>query len=208
MATVRTGRARAIGALLAVLLVSPLTVPFASAQTSAAAPAIPGALPESYPWMRLAETLTPAVVNVRTTGEAARRPGLMLPEPFRRPRAARGPGGADPRAAAADARARVRVRHRPVGRAQLVLGRAVDDSREILRQRVRLQLVELAGHADQRIAQRRRLQHPDEQMTRADARLPEHQRRVDPATLDSSSRRATRGPISTSRRAAADPAHR
>ena len=84
MATVRSGRARAIGALLAVLLVSPLTVPSASAQTSAAPPAIPGALPESYPWMRLAETLTPAVVNVRTTGEAARGQE-MVPEPFRRP---------------------------------------------------------------------------------------------------------------------------
>ena len=84
MATVPSGRARAIGALLAVLLVSPLTVPPTSAQTSAAPPAIPGALPESYPWMRLAETLTPAVVNVRTTGEAARGQE-MVPEPFRRP---------------------------------------------------------------------------------------------------------------------------
>ena len=35
-------------------------------------PAFAGALPESYPWVRLADTLTPAVVNVRTTGEARR----------------------------------------------------------------------------------------------------------------------------------------
>jgi serine protease Do len=84
MATVRSGRSRAIVALLALLLASPLTVPSVSAQTAAAPPAIPGALPESYPWMRLAEALTPAVVNVRTTGEPAKGPE-MLPEPFRRP---------------------------------------------------------------------------------------------------------------------------
>jgi serine protease Do len=84
MATVRRERARAIGALLAVLLVSPLTALSVSAQAPAAPPAIPGALPESYPWMRLAETLTPAVVNVRTTADGARG-AEMLPEPFRRP---------------------------------------------------------------------------------------------------------------------------
>ena len=39
-----------------------------------ASPAVPtdphGALPESYPWVRLAEQLMPAVVNVRTVAEA------------------------------------------------------------------------------------------------------------------------------------------
>src|SRR5262245_36502728 len=84
MATVRSGRARAIGALLAVLLASLLTIPSASAQSPTPSPTIPGALPESYPWMRLAETLTPAVVNVRTTGEGAKSQE-MIPEPFRRP---------------------------------------------------------------------------------------------------------------------------
>jgi S1-C subfamily serine protease len=43
-------------------------------------------LPESYPWPRLAETLTPAVVNIRTASEASaaveRRDDV--PEPFRR----------------------------------------------------------------------------------------------------------------------------
>ena len=50
----------------------------------AADPAFAGALPESYPWVRLAEELTPAVVNVRTTSEARRTRGPQLPEPFRR----------------------------------------------------------------------------------------------------------------------------
>ncbi|MGH7263465.1 MAG: DegQ family serine endoprotease [Candidatus Rokuibacteriota bacterium] len=53
-----------------------------------AAPLPPVALPESYPWIRLAEALMPAVVNVRTTGDAARGRAEReetLPEPFRRP---------------------------------------------------------------------------------------------------------------------------
>ena len=50
----------------------------------AADPAFAGALPESYPWVRLAEKLTPAVVNVRTTGEARRTRAPQIPEPFRR----------------------------------------------------------------------------------------------------------------------------
>ncbi len=50
----------------------------------AADPAFTGALPESYPWVRLAETLTPAVVNVRTTSEARRTRVPQVPEPFRR----------------------------------------------------------------------------------------------------------------------------
>src|SRR4249919_4129595 len=47
-------------------------------------PAFAGALPESYPWVRLAEALTPAVVNVRTVGEARRSRAPNVPEPFRR----------------------------------------------------------------------------------------------------------------------------
>jgi len=96
MVRVKTWRAQAGIGLLAALLVLPLLASASLAQSTAAAsslaapthpaPAIPGALPESYPWMRLAEELTPAVVNVRTTGEAARgrsaeEPG---PESFRR----------------------------------------------------------------------------------------------------------------------------
>src|SRR5262245_61885510 len=97
MTATKPWRTRAGLALLAVLLVlsagilvSRVTAtPAASAPdgTAATAPAIPGALPESYPWMRLAESLTPAVVNVRTIGETPRtrdRAEEMLPEPFRR----------------------------------------------------------------------------------------------------------------------------
>jgi serine protease Do len=95
MCSVKIWRARAARALLAVLLVA-AGAPAARAQSTAAprpdaatsaAPGIPGALPESYPWMRLAEALTPAVVNVRTTGEATRGRSAeeLLPEPFRRP---------------------------------------------------------------------------------------------------------------------------
>jgi serine protease Do len=47
-------------------------------------PALAGALPESYPWIRLAEKLTPAVVNVRTSSEARRPRVAPVPEPFRR----------------------------------------------------------------------------------------------------------------------------
>jgi serine protease Do len=47
-------------------------------------PAFAGALPESYPWVRLADTLTPAVVNVRTTSETRRTRTPQVPEPFRR----------------------------------------------------------------------------------------------------------------------------
>jgi serine protease Do len=50
----------------------------------AADPALTGALPESYPWVRLAETLMPAVVNVRTAGEVRRSRVPNVPEPFRR----------------------------------------------------------------------------------------------------------------------------
>jgi serine protease Do len=56
----------------------------AQATPRATDPAFAGALPESYPWVRLAETLTPAVVNVRTAGEARRSRAPNIPEPFRR----------------------------------------------------------------------------------------------------------------------------
>jgi serine protease Do len=56
----------------------------AQAAPGATDPAFVGALPESYPWVRLAEKLTPAVVNVRTTSEARRMRTPPVPEPFRR----------------------------------------------------------------------------------------------------------------------------
>ena len=108
------GRAAFRRALLAVVLVSTIGAAFALAQTPAApsqggarapvaaAPPPPViALPESYPWVRLAEALTPAVVNVRVTAEPARtrEPAEeSVPEPFRRflpdrePRVVRGMG--------------------------------------------------------------------------------------------------------------------
>lgn len=81
MDVVKTWQARAAYALLAALLVWSVGAAAAQAQPAVAAPrpdsatsapAIPGPLPESYPWMRLAEALTPAVVNVRTSSEAPR----------------------------------------------------------------------------------------------------------------------------------------
>jgi serine protease Do len=82
MDVVKTWQARAAYALLAALLVWSVGAAAAQAQTAVAAPrsdsatspapAIPGPIPESYPWMRLAEALTPAVVNVRTSSEAPR----------------------------------------------------------------------------------------------------------------------------------------
>jgi serine protease Do len=41
-------------------------------------------LPESYPWVKVAEAAMPAVVNVRTAGEGRRARGPAVPEPFRR----------------------------------------------------------------------------------------------------------------------------
>src|SRR6185436_9905174 len=63
----------------------------------AADPALTGALPESYPWMRLAENLMPAVVNVRTAGEVRRSRTPNVPEPFRRflPQPPEGGGGGE-----------------------------------------------------------------------------------------------------------------
>jgi serine protease Do len=78
-------------ALLAVLSATFLAGAYAvapgQAVTSGPAPQPTGALPESYPWPRLAEQLMPAVVNIRTTAEApkdAERGPHAIPEPFRR----------------------------------------------------------------------------------------------------------------------------
>jgi serine protease Do len=78
-------------ALLAFVVVSSLGCSAALAQAPAPpsqAADSPGfALPESYPWVRLAEALTPAVVNVRVVGETPRGGELgeeAIPEPFRR----------------------------------------------------------------------------------------------------------------------------
>src|SRR3990172_9343568 len=93
MDVVKTWQARAAHALLAPLIVWAVGAAAAQAQTAVAAPrsasapsapAIPGPLPESYPWMRLAEALTPAVVNVRTSSEAPRsRPDETRPRQMR-----------------------------------------------------------------------------------------------------------------------------
>src|SRR5262249_5157667 len=63
--------------------VAPAATPTQAAPRSTD-PGFAGALPESYPWVRLAEQLTPAVVNVRTVGEARRMRSPTVPEPFRR----------------------------------------------------------------------------------------------------------------------------
>ena len=65
-----------------------------------------------------------------------------------------------------------------------LLRRSVDDAREIFGQRVELDRLELAGDGDQRVPQRRGLQHADDQVTGAHLRLAEHQRRVHPPALD------------------------
>ena len=95
------------------------TVPSTVAQSTtprATDPAFAGALPESYPWVRLADTLTPAVVNVRTTGEARRTRTSQVPEPFRRffpqpPQSPQPPEGGGERERP-PARRRIRVHHR------------------------------------------------------------------------------------------------
>ena len=93
MMSVRPWLARVSLGLLVGALALPLPVqpaysqpaPARAAAPGAAAPAqIGGALPESYPWVRLAEALTPAVVNVRTAAEARRGSRSAVPEPFRR----------------------------------------------------------------------------------------------------------------------------
>jgi serine protease Do len=73
---------------------TPLPV-IAQAAPRATDPAFAGALPESYPWVRLAEALTPAVVNVRVAGEVRRARPPNIPEPFRRffPQPPEGGGG-------------------------------------------------------------------------------------------------------------------
>ncbi len=74
-------------------------------------------------------------------------------------------------------------RGRPVGRPQPLFRGAVHDPRELLRQRVGLHRLELARDGDQGVAQRRGLQHPDDEMSRPHLRVAEHQGRVDPAAL-------------------------
>src|SRR5262249_39397073 len=74
---------------------------------------------------------------------------------------------------------------RPVARAEPVLGRAAHDLREIVGERVWLDLLELARDRHERVAQRRRLHHAADEMARADPRLAVHQRGVHPAALDS-----------------------
>jgi serine protease Do len=87
------------GLLVALVLVASLPGPrHASAQ--AAAPPAPstspsaGAPAESSPWVRLAEALMPAVVNVRTSSDARRGAAPSAPDPLRRrpqdPREGRG----------------------------------------------------------------------------------------------------------------------
>ena len=96
-----------LGLLLSLTIASPpagaaaggaASSPVAQAAPRPVDPAFAGALPESYPWMRLAEKLMPAVVNVRTAGET-RRSGRPpnIPEPFRRffPQPPQGPEGGE-----------------------------------------------------------------------------------------------------------------
>ncbi|HEV8309849.1 MAG TPA: DegQ family serine endoprotease, partial [Methylomirabilota bacterium] len=72
--------------LAAFVLLPPGALAAPASAPAAARQDVMGALPESYPWIHLAEALTPAVVNVRTTGEAARGTETeeTIPEPFRR----------------------------------------------------------------------------------------------------------------------------
>jgi serine protease Do len=78
-----TAPARLAGAESHGGFLSPVPV-VAQAAPRVADPAFAGALPESYPWIRLAETLTPAVVNVRTSSDARRTRAPQVPESFRR----------------------------------------------------------------------------------------------------------------------------
>src|SRR5262245_54051389 len=91
--TTRWPEAVVLGLLLSLIVCSPAAAAagggaglpvVAQAAPPAADPALAGALPESYPWVRLAESLTPAVVNVRTAGEVRRSRVPNIPEPFRR----------------------------------------------------------------------------------------------------------------------------
>ena len=77
------GAARAGLLFLVLTLAGPIPAIAATAPADAAG----SVLPESYPWVRLAETATPAVVNVRVRGQVQRSqsgdtPGI--PEQFRR----------------------------------------------------------------------------------------------------------------------------
>src|SRR6202008_2214926 len=72
----------------------------------------------------------------------------------------------------------------PVARTLALLGRAGDDLAEIVAEQVRLDALELARNVEQSIAQRRRLQHADQQVPRPYLGLSEHQRPVYPPALD------------------------
>jgi len=79
-----TGAARGGALLLVLTLAGPVPTIAATAPPSPEGAAV---LPESYPWVRLAETATPAVVNVRVRGQMQRmQPGGTpgVPEQFRR----------------------------------------------------------------------------------------------------------------------------
>lgn len=71
------------GVILALALAF-LPVPPTAAQGPLNPTAGVAALPESYPWVKVAEAAMPAVVNVRTSGEGRRARGPSVPEPFRR----------------------------------------------------------------------------------------------------------------------------
>ena len=77
-----------------------------------------------------------------------------------------------------------RRRRRPVSRAHALFRRAVHDAGKVLRQRVGLDRLELPRDGDERVPERRGLQHADDEVAGPDLRVAEHQRRVDPAALD------------------------
>jgi serine protease Do len=78
-----TGAARGGALFLALTLAGPVPTIAATAPANTEG----AVLPESYPWPRLAETATPAVVNVRVRGQMPRTPSGEapgIPEQFRR----------------------------------------------------------------------------------------------------------------------------
>ena len=68
-------------------------------------------------------------------------------------------------------------------RVSAVLRRALDDAREVVGQRVDLDLVELARDAVEHVAQAVGLEEPDQQVAAAHLRVPEHEGAVHPAAL-------------------------
>ncbi len=81
-----------------------------------------------------------------------------------------------------------------------------DDVGESFGQRIQLDLVELAGDGQQRVAQIRRLQHPHQQMADAHLRIIEQQGRVDPRLFHR--RIHVRGQVGNRGRAARQPIQR